>query len=134
MVVEYANKHTDTNHILSSLTVALLLMVTRQYTISNKTPVSDKHSDAVTLKDIAKHFSYHPNYISNLLHKETGKTFSKILLEKRMERAIVLLRGTTLSIEEIAIMLGYNNSSNFYRTFKEYYGGSPRDYLSDESE
>lgn len=145
MVVEYANKRADTDHILSSLTVALLMMVARQYAILNKAPVSEKlsdqivqymweHSDAVTLKDIAKHFSYHPNYISNLLHKETGKTFSEILLEKRMERTIVLLKGTTLSIEEIAIMLGYNNSSNFYRTFKDYYGSSPRDYLSDISE
>ncbi|MDD2957283.1 MAG: helix-turn-helix transcriptional regulator [Lachnospiraceae bacterium] len=143
MVVEYANKQTNTDHILSSLTVALLMMVARQYTISNKTPISDRlseqivqyiweHSDAVTLKDIAKFFSYHPNYISNLLHRETGKTFSEILLEKRMERAIVLLKGTTLSIEEIAIMLGYNNSSNFYRTFKYYYGQSPRDYLAEK--
>ncbi len=43
-------------------------------------------------KDIAKHFSYHPNYISTLLHRETGKSFSKILLEQRMERAVSLLK------------------------------------------
>ena len=48
------------------------------------------HSDVVTLKDIAAHFSYHPNYISTLLHKETGRKFTEILLEKRMERADIL--------------------------------------------
>ena len=141
MAIEYANKRPDSSNILSSLTLALLMQVARQYADSNPTPVSDKlsdqiiqymweHSDVVTLKEIAAHFSYHPNYISALLHKESGRTFSELLLEKRMERAIPLLKGTTLSIEEIAVMLGYNNSSNFYRTFKEYYGQSPRDYLT----
>ena len=31
-----------------------------------------EHTDAVTLKDIAARFSYHPNYISALLHRELG--------------------------------------------------------------
>ena len=90
----------------------------------------DDHSDVVTLKDIAAHFSYRPNYISSLLHKETGRTFTEILLEKRMERAILLLQNTTLSIEEIATLLGYSNHSNFYKAFKSYYGSNPREYLS----
>ena len=40
------------------------------------------HSDVVTLKDIAAHFNYHPNYISSLLHRETGRKFTELLLEK----------------------------------------------------
>lgn len=87
-----------------------------------------EHFDTVTLKDIAKRFSYHPNYISTLLHRELGKSFSEILLEQRMERAVILLRGTNLPINEIALMLGYNNSSNFYKAFREYYHVSPREY------
>ena len=87
------------------------------------------HPESVTLKEIADHFSYHPNYISTLLHQELGKTFSQIVLEMRMDRAIILLRGTTLSIEEIAAMLGYSNHSNFYKAFKGYYGLTPRDYI-----
>ena len=30
-----------------------------------------------------------------------------------MERAVILLKGTDLAINEIALMLGYSNSSNF---------------------
>lgn len=77
------------------------------------------HSDVVTLKDIALHFNYHPNYISALLHREIGRKFTEILLEKRMERAVLLMKNTTLSIEEISAMLGYSNHSNFYKAFKE---------------
>jgi YesN/AraC family two-component response regulator len=90
----------------------------------------NSHPESITLKETAAHFSYHPNYISTLLHKELGKTFSEIVLEKRMDKAVILLKGTTLSIEEIAAMLGYSNHSNFYKAFKNYFGSSPRDYLS----
>ena len=33
-----------------------------------------------------------------------------------------------LSVEEIAAMLGYSNSSNFYKAFREYYHQSPREF------
>ncbi|WP_442911432.1 helix-turn-helix domain-containing protein [Lachnoclostridium sp. An76] len=31
-------------------------------------------------------------------------------------------------VEEIAAMLGYSNSSNFYKAFREYYHQSPREF------
>ena len=46
-----------------------------------------------------------------------------------MERALILLKGTSLSIEEIALMSGYSNSSNFYKAFQESFHMSPREYM-----
>lgn len=141
MIVEYANPREDTQAVLQSLVLTLLMLVARQYKSSH--PVFDddrladkivrymgEHTDTVSLKDISKRFSCHPNYISTLLRRELGKTFSRILLELRMERAIYLIKGTDLSIEKIALMLGYNNSSNFYKAFREYYGKSPRNFIA----
>lgn len=140
MVIEYADKKEDTQKILKPMLQTLLLQIARRYRIENREsdvkPLArqiidymDDHSDVVTLKDIAAHFSYHPNYISSLLHKETGKKFTEILLEKRMDRAVLLMKNTTLPIEEISALLGYSNHSNFYKAFKEYYGVTPRNYL-----
>ena len=42
-----------------------------------------------------------------------------------MERAAALLRATSLSNEEVAYMVGYGNTSNFYKAFKRYYGTTP---------
>lgn len=137
MVLEYASKKEDTQDILKPLVLALFMHVARQYNISypKKKPekLSDEiisyiseHYDSVTLQDLSQHFSYHPNYISTLLPKETGQSFSQIVLEQRMERAISLIQATTLSIEDISYMLGYSNPSNFYKAFKNYYGHSPR--------
>ena len=92
----------------------------------------NSHLETVTLKDIAARFSYHPNYISTLLHQKLGKKFSDIVREKRMERATILMRGTDLSIEEISSMLGYSDMSNFYKAFHSQYGTSPREYVKKE--
>jgi AraC-like DNA-binding protein len=140
MVMEYADRREDTQRILKSMLQTLLLEIARRYRIEKTgivpRSVSEQildymgdHSDVVTLKDIAAHFNYHPNYISSLLHNETGRKFTEILLEKRMERAVLLMKNTPLSIEEISAMLGYSNHSNFYKAFKEYYGTTPREYM-----
>lgn len=141
MVIEYANKQEDTQAVLKPLVLSFLMQIARQYSAASNEFLPDRlsdkiihymsqHFDTVTLKDIANRFSYHPNYISTLLHRETGKSFSEILLEQRMERAVILLRGTNLPIVEISRLLGYSNSSNFYKTFKAYYNQSPRDYVT----
>lgn len=140
MVVEYAYKKDDTQDVLKPLVLAFLMHISRQYArvIEQAVPerLSDRivqyiseHSDTVTLKELARRFAYHPNYISSLLSRELGMSFSGILLRQRMERAVILLRGTTLPIAEIALMLGYSNTSNFHRAFREYYKVSPREYV-----
>ncbi len=139
IIVEYANKREDTQTILHPLSLSFLMQVSRQYALlqenQNSGRLSDQilkfiseHLDSVTLTELSKHFSYHPNYISSLLHKELGKTFSEIILNLRMERAVMLLKGTELSVDEIAHMLGYPNSSNFYKAFHKYYHLPPRIY------
>lgn len=144
MVVEYANRQADTQVVLKSLALSFLIQVARQYVNANRECASEslsekivkyigEHFDTVTLKEIAKHFSYHPNYISTLLHREVGKSFTEILLELRMERAVILLEGTKLPVEEISSVLGYSNSSNFYKAFREYYHVSPRGYTTLET-
>lgn len=145
MVVEYASPQEDTQTILQPMVLTLLMQVARQYKRAVPAPDHDRLSDriirymnehpgTVTLKDIAKHFSYHPNYVSGLLRRQTGKTFSELQLKQRMERAVSLLKGTTLSVEEIAAMVGYTNNSNFYKAFREYYHQSPRQYFSKEEQ
>ena len=129
MVVEYADRKEDTQRILKSMLQTLLLEIARRYRIE-KAGTSPRSVTEQILDYMGDHSDvhYHPNYISALLHRETGRKFSEILLEKRMERAVLLMKNTPLSIEEIAAMLGYSNHSNFYKAFKEYYGVTPREF------
>ena len=140
IAIEYASAKADTQAVLKPLVLTYLMQISRYY---NGTSMHRKnrntmtvimnyireHMDTVSLNDLADEFSYHPNYLSAMLKKETGKNFSKILLEERMERALVLLQGTNLPVEQVAYILGYSNPSNFHKAFREYYNKSPREYL-----
>ena len=136
MAAEYAFKKEDTQKVLKPLALALCMLLSRKLQELNhsgaKKSLAEEICDyiaegnATRLSEVARHFGYHPNYISSLLTKETGKTFSQILLASRMEKARLLLEGTTLSVEEIAELLGYAEQSNFYKAYRAYYGKSPR--------
>ena len=88
----------------------------------------EQHLNAVTLAGVGARFGYHPNYVSALLHRQTGRTFSQILLQVRMERACLLLSTTNLPVERIASMVGYPDTSNFYHAFRRVKDVSPREY------
>ncbi len=137
MVVEYADKREDTQEILRPLALAFFLQIARQHARLFPAPKAARpseqileyiggHLESVTLKDVALRFSYHPNYISALLRRELGKTFTEILLTQRMERARLLLQGTDLTVEAVARLVGYKDSGNFYKAFREYYHRPPR--------
>ena len=136
IALEYANKTEDTHKILKPMVMSLTMYLASEYTrqsqhggesrIRQITAYVEANCDTVSLKSMAAHFGYHPVYLSRLLPEKTGKTFSVLLLTARMQRARLLLDRTDLSIERIAAMLVYSNSSNYYKAFKGYYGISPR--------
>lgn len=138
IVWEYANKTEHTQKIIKPMVMALSMYISSEYKqqrLAVQEVLEDRivqyieaNSDTVTLASAAAHFGYHPVYLSKLLPKKTGRTFSEILLASRMRRAKLLLNQTDLPIEKIADMLGYGNSSNFYKAFRCYFGMSPRAY------
>lgn len=143
MILEYANRGDGTQETLKPLALAAVMHLARQDRESGAdedAPISEqmvayveRHLDAVTLADVGKRFGYHPNYVSALLRRQTGRTFSQILLQARMDRARLLLANTSLPIERVASMVGYPDTSNFYRTFRREQGASPRQYRAAEA-
>lgn len=82
--------------------------------------------DTATLTGTAERFSFHPNTVSSLIKRATGKTFSQVLREMRMQRACELLGRPDVPIAQVARLCGYENPSNFYRVFREEFGVTPR--------
>lgn len=52
-----------------------------------------------------------------------------VLVQIRMSRAVALMRETDKTISEIALEVGYQELSNFSRSFKKFYEESPSSYL-----
>ncbi len=78
-----------------------------------------------TLTDAARRFYLSPAYLSTVIKKQTGYTFSAILCRIRMENAVELLRNTNLKVEQICENVGYNDTTQFIKSFKKYYGVTP---------
>lgn len=89
-----------------------------------------QHCSDATLASVAAHFNFHPNTVSGLIKRETGKSFGETLREIRMERALTLLNAREIPVAQVAHLCGYENPSNFYRVFKETFGMTPRVYMS----
>lgn len=58
----------------------------------------------------------------------TGETPHKYLIQRRMERAKVLLTVTQLAIAEVAYRVGFSNQSHFTTHFRKATGVTPKDY------
>lgn len=66
--------------------------------------------------------------ISVLNYIETHYWDGELVQAKRLNQASYLLTTTSLSVMEIASMVGYDNISYFHRIFKKRYQMSPRKY------
>lgn len=80
-----------------------------------------------TLTDIARACSTSPNQLNRILKRATGFTCTQILLRRRLDYAVKLLRSGEANCTEAAFMAGFCDSSYFSRVFRKVLGYSPSD-------
>lgn len=88
----------------------------------------EEHYKNGSLSELAEMLGYDVYWLSREIKKRTGKTYKELLQAKRMNQALYLLNSSTLPILDIIESVGYDNTSYFYRKFKEKYGMSPKEY------
>lgn len=81
----------------------------------------------LNLEDVSGYFNLSPGYFSKLLKKDTGMTFVEYIIQKRIDKAKILLR-TNEKMWVIASNAGYPDLSSFSRAFKKVTGISPSQY------
>lgn len=83
-----------------------------------------------TVKYCAQQVHLSPNYLSDLLKKETGKNTKEHIDYYLVTKAKKMLLGTELNINEIAFELGFEQSRSFSKLFKKKAGVSPKEFRS----
>lgn len=79
------------------------------------------------IEAVASHLATSTRTLSRSL-QEVSTSYQKILDEVRKEMAIEYLKTSSLPIEEIAALIGYNDPSNFRKAFKRWTGNPPSYY------
>lgn len=67
----------------------------------------------VTIQELVEHFHYNEDYYNRLIKKYSGCTYSEYVKNVRLTEAEKLLRNTELSVEQIAVMSGYQSRGKF---------------------
>ena len=81
-------------------------------------------SQRCTLDELARHFSMHQRTLNRRL-KDSGTSFRELYTEARHQTARQLLCDTRSSIENIASLLGYSDTTAFNRAFTRWEGVPP---------
>lgn len=91
--------------------------------------IQDNFHEELTLEEFAakNNFSYH--YVSKLVKKNFGISFTELLARCRVDYACSLLSGREHSITQIAGMSGFGSIRNFNRVFLRVTGLTPTEYL-----
>jgi two-component system, response regulator YesN len=87
--------------------------------------VSVHWNERITLEDAARHLHLHPNYLSRLFKRETGENFVEFATRVKMDKARELLKLTDKTVEDISLLLGYDNKQYFTKLFKTHTGQLP---------
>ena len=82
----------------------------------------------LNVNEYAALFSITPKYFSTVCKRLTGKTANQLISEEITRSAQILLRDSSKSIKQIAMMMGFKNQSHFGRFFRQQAGCSPQQY------
>ena len=138
MIIEYYNKQDYYMRALNLLLSLLLIELTRDLEeeyVSNRENHEliailryiDSHFRHLTLQELARHFGYNANYLSNKLKKETGSSFQELVNSLRYKTTIELMRETDKSFEDISYEIGFETIASLYKLVGKYTDLTPKE-------
>ena len=82
----------------------------------------------INLEHAAQEVCLSAKYLSRLFKENTGLGFNEYRLKIKIQKAQELLKKTNITIEQIAIQLGYQYSESFIRIFEKHTGLTPTEF------
>ncbi|MEO6233330.1 MAG: AraC family transcriptional regulator [Ferruginibacter sp.] len=146
-MIALTNEQSSFRRLVLTLEILEELAVMEQYTLLNNQPVYtglpqvekermnaviayivENFQDKVTLQHAAATANMTPHAFCKYFKKINRKTFIEAVIDYRIEYAIKELVNTDKPVEQIGFDSGFNDISNFYKTFKDRIKMSPLNY------
>lgn len=78
--------------------------------------------------DVANRLGLSTSHFRHLFRQASGQPFHRYLVSVRLESARKLLRDSSASVSEIAVMVGFQSPAHFSRSFAHRFGASPNQF------
>lgn len=147
MEEEFENDNKGSNHVIRAQMLVLYAVLlqyfdevydTKSLKKSNQSAAVEKTmiyinqnlNENLTLDTLAKIANMNKTYYSTTFKKVAGVGVWEYILNMRIELAIsyLVMNKETYNISEIAQLCGFNNATNFNKTFKKVTGKTPSEY------
>jgi CheY-like chemotaxis protein len=90
--------------------------------------IHEHYADDISRDDLARHSGVSERYLTRCFRQETGVTPIVYLNRFRIQQAKILLESGQASVTEVALRVGFSDSSYFGRVFREEVGIPPGAY------
>jgi DNA-binding response OmpR family regulator len=87
--------------------------------------IADNLASLPGLAEIARSVGTYREKLSQVFREQTGITVFAYIREARIRRGEELLRETDIDVQDIALLIGFNNAGNFATAFRERMGITP---------
>ncbi|WP_105618724.1 AraC family transcriptional regulator [Vallitalea okinawensis] len=87
--------------------------------------INANYSKDLSLETLASLINISPQYFCSIFKSITGLRVFEYINRIRINHAKELLLGTSYSVDQIALMCGYDSSSYFFTLFKKHQGYTP---------
>ncbi|MGN1295887.1 MAG: helix-turn-helix transcriptional regulator [Bacilli bacterium] len=146
---EASNKNKSSLQIISNSLDTLLLLLKEKHDVLVTNTKKNQYSDLVNniiniinnyyhvdikLDEVAHRLSQSKSTICHEFKKQTKMTIMNYKLNKQLEEAANFLKNSDMSVSQIAILVGFNNTSYFTKCFRNKYNLSPKEYRESTSD
>ncbi len=90
--------------------------------------MNDNYTKELTLTKLAARIHLAPIYFSRKFKEYFGLAPINYIIELRLHEAAILLRNSSLSIQQVAEQVGYKDSFHFSKLFKRHFGTAPQSF------
>lgn len=90
--------------------------------------LTEQMRERITIEELAKQYLINPTTLKTAFKAVYGTSIAAHMKQHRMEEAAKMLKGSDMSIAEIAQAVGYDSQSKFTAAFKAFFGVLPREY------
>ncbi len=99
----------------------------RNHKIIRAFRIMENHvEDRLNTSEIAGELGITVRQLQRLFNRFIGKSPARVYAEIRLDKARNLLLQTDMSVTEVSVACGFGSTSNFSRSYRDYFGHSPK--------